>query len=251
MSVVRLEEMAYQAWPAARVVDLDGWRLRFMDGVTRRGNSVWPNALGREVDLKRHIDRAEAAYREVEQRCLFQLSPLAQPAGLDAALADRGYTIDAPVELCTASARSVVVALEQRDLPNTTVSDAPSDTWLELAGRQGRYREHMGTFEGLLSRLEGRSGFATTCIDGAPVATGLTVLDGSWAGIFAMATLPAARRRGAGRGVLLGLTRWALQQNAQQLYLQVEKANQTALRLYRHAGFVPRYEYHYRVGPRV
>ena len=44
--VRELEELAANAWPAGEVEELDGWRLRFNAGVTRRANSVWPNAAG-------------------------------------------------------------------------------------------------------------------------------------------------------------------------------------------------------------
>ena len=46
-SVLEIEEAAFHAWPADEVLELSGWRLRFMHGVTHRGNSVWPNGWGK------------------------------------------------------------------------------------------------------------------------------------------------------------------------------------------------------------
>ncbi len=41
--VRHIEGLALRAWPAAEQQSLDGWRLRFNAGVTRRANSVsWP-----------------------------------------------------------------------------------------------------------------------------------------------------------------------------------------------------------------
>jgi GNAT superfamily N-acetyltransferase len=46
-------------------------------------------------------------------------------------------------------------------------------------------------------------------VDGTPVAVGRAVAERGWAGVFGMATLPAARRRGAATAVLASLAAWA------------------------------------------
>ena len=79
--VQELEDIAFRAWPPAQVIDVDGWRLRLMDGVTRRGNSVWPNTTRGELLVEERIKAAEAEYSKLEQRCLFQVGPLAKPSG--------------------------------------------------------------------------------------------------------------------------------------------------------------------------
>ncbi len=38
--VRRLEELAFRGWPALESRDLDGWRLRFSNGYTKRANSI-------------------------------------------------------------------------------------------------------------------------------------------------------------------------------------------------------------------
>jgi len=65
--------------------------------------------------------------------------------------------------------------------------------------------------------------------------------------MFNMTTLPHARRRGAASAVLAALADWAISQGCPQMYLQVERDNTAALRLYRHAGFEELCTYHYRV----
>jgi N-acetylglutamate synthase len=47
-----------------------------------------------------------------------------------------------------------------------------------------------------------------------------------------MVTLPQARHRGAGRRVLAALARWAEARRADRMYLQLERDNLPALRLY-------------------
>ena len=55
-----IEETAARAWPAAEVELLDGWRLRYTEGVTRRvlivwGTSVAPNTFALGIDQDRDV----------------------------------------------------------------------------------------------------------------------------------------------------------------------------------------------------
>jgi GNAT superfamily N-acetyltransferase len=75
---------------------------------------------------------------------------------------------------------------------------------------------------------------------------GRAVADTGWAGVFGMATLPQARGRGAARAVLAALAGWAGTHRADRMYLQVERDNMPALRLYGRMGFHAVSGYHYR-----
>ena len=90
------------------------------------------------------------------------------------------------------------------------------------------------------------SAYASVSTPAGVVAVGRAVADTGWAGVFGMATLPAARGRGAGRQVLAALARWAADQRAERMYLQVEPDNRAAWRLYERAGFTELCRYHYR-----
>jgi GNAT superfamily N-acetyltransferase len=61
-----------------------------------------------------------------------------------------------------------------------------------------------------------------------------------------MATLPPARGQGAARRVLAALADWANTHEADRMYLQVERDNIPALRLYEQTGFSELCGYHYR-----
>ena len=54
-----LEELANRSWPAEEIVCIDGWHLRFGQGVTRRTNSVWPISDDGENSLDDKIDQIE------------------------------------------------------------------------------------------------------------------------------------------------------------------------------------------------
>jgi len=77
------------------------------------------------------------------------------------------------------------------------------------------------------------------------VAVGRAVADTGWAGVFGMATLPRARGTGAARDVLAALADWA-GAHTDSMYLQVERDNIPALRLYEGTGFREMCGFHYR-----
>jgi ribosomal protein S18 acetylase RimI-like enzyme len=244
-SILEIEEIAFHAWPAAEVVDLSGWRLRFMHGVTRRANSVWPNAWQGEMPLAERLEAVEAFARARGIAPSFQVTKAAKPGELDDELAARGYAIDAPVIV-----KTLELAARPRSAVNpeleATVFSSPHADWLGIAVSRSRYagaREH---FLGLLDRLGPRAGCALVRSGGVPVATGLGVTDGPWLGIFAMVTVPEARRQGAARAALRALASWGAERGAKKAYLQVERANDAARALYRAAGFSAAYDYHYR-----
>jgi ribosomal protein S18 acetylase RimI-like enzyme len=245
-----LEASAFAAWPAAETESLDGWRLRFMHGVSRRANSVWPGAVTGALPLDERVARAERWYGAHGLRTAFQLGPLSRPEGLDAALEARGYAIEAPVSIQVASARAVAAGAAAA---SARVGRVRTDDWFDISARRGRFAAVVDVYRGLLDRIGPAARYAVADVDGAPAAVGLGVLGGALGegcmGIFSMLTLPAGRRRGAAHAVLTALAARAVEEGVDRLYLQVERDNAPALALYRRASFQELYGYHYRVRP--
>jgi N-acetylglutamate synthase len=249
-----IEELAANAWPAAVVQVVDGWRLRFNWGVTSRANSVWPNEAGDGPGLDERIATAEDFYARRGLRPRFQMCPAAQPPGLDEALARRGYAGVAHTSVQVADIEAVVARAERppgslrprRSVQVDELDDVWFDTYAEGAGMAAHERAMR---RGILERIGPRAGYALARIDDEPVAVGLGVAERGWAGIFCMETLPAFRRQGAATAVLGALAQWGQAQGATRMYLQVMLNNPPALGLYRGAGFEPLYEYFYREGP--
>ena len=130
------------------------------------------------------------------------------------------------------------------------IDPSPSSGWWEtwqasLGGGAGR-REALAA---LFDRVTPQRAFVTVSIDRTHASVALGALDGRRLGIFNMATLPALRRRGAGRTGLTALAGWARERGAEVGYLQVELGNAPALELYRTAGFAPAYHYVYLTRP--
>jgi len=247
VDAMTLEEAAFRAWPAAEVTELDGWRLRATNGVTRRANSAWTLRATSNLSLDDRLSRVESFYARRGLPAYFQVAAFSEPAGLDEALASRGYEIDAPVSIRVVSLSQL--SFERLSIARNTQTDVENGyagDWIRLStdrGRFGAVREH---YQGILDRLRGRAGFAVAREGGTAIGIGMGVLDGEWVGIFNMLTVPERRRQGVASMVLLGLTQWAAARGALRAYLQVERASVPALALYASAGFEEAYGYHYR-----
>jgi ribosomal protein S18 acetylase RimI-like enzyme len=242
-----IEELAANAWPAAMMQVIDGWRLRFNWNVTRRANSVWPNGEGRYHDLDKKLAWVEAFYAGRGGPARYQICPAAQPADLDIILAERGYTSDARTAVQITSIDTLLSKTQSIPDYAITLAETYDETWFAAYCRA----EEVGVqaAEGrrnILGRIGPRVGYALLRIEGQPAGMGLAVMERGWVGIFSMATEPEFRRRGIATAVLRTLADWGAANGAQRLYLQVMANNDPAQALYGKLGFETLYHYHYR-----
>ncbi len=251
--LVRLEAIAFRAWPAASVTHHRGMLLRVTGGDSRRANSAAVFACDAGLEVEELAAAGEAFYGAHGQKALFQVGPTA-PAGLDGALASRGYAAESPVWVQTAMLAALVerarAASQRGSAVRTSLCSTPDAAWIEVEVSRGRYASIAGTFLEALSRLGPRAGFATAHVDGVAIAACLFVHDEDVLVLAAMRTLPEARRRGAARALVHAGAVWAAERGARIAMLQVDQGNDAAVPLYASEGFVTRYGYHYRVQPR-
>ncbi len=235
-----IEALAATAWPPVHCQDLGGWLLRFSDGVTRRANSVLPIETAGPMAVDQRIATAERYYRGHGLPVRFQVSTAAEPEDLDDVLADRGYAAEAPTDIQIAAAEGFAEA--PLDGLSIDYPNEPADDWVEV------YDSGFGRdVSAILERMpEGRV-FPVGRRGGEAVAIGLGCVDGGWLGIFGMQTRTELRGRGIGSAVLAGLVGWARERGAFGVYLQVERDNPGAKRLYERFGFRTVYGYHYRI----
>ncbi|WP_113699479.1 GNAT family N-acetyltransferase [Nonomuraea lactucae] len=226
--------LLHEAWPAYEQQPYDGWILRYAGGVTKRANSVLP--LGEPGDLGTAIGVAEDFYASRGQRCVFSMGPGTTPE-LDRELAGRGYELVDPTVLMVRSGGAPEPEHEVR------VEGHPWQAWLETWWAvDGRYGAGLDAAERICAGVP--AWYAAVEEDGVPLAVGRAVPQGDTLGIYCMATLPRARRRGLGRSVLRALLRGGGWGSA---YLCTTAPNETAQALYRAEGFEMTSGYHYRV----
>lgn len=241
----QLQERAARAVPAVAEENRDGCWLRHTDCTV----TWWAGAAlmhGREPvrDLARRIAVAEDFYAAHGALARFQVCP-ACPSDLDAALSRRRYVRCGAMSLQAATPTVIARHLSAPSL-RVEVKDHLDAEWFQLLmAAQSPDADPVPEWR-LLQRVDRPSAYATALVAGRPVAVGRAVADNGWVGVFGMATLPDARRRGAGSAVLAALADWADSQGSAHMYLQVTSDSTAALRLYARAGFEERCAYHYR-----
>jgi len=240
-----LLERAARATPAAVEDRGSGWWFRHTDGNAWWSGAVLAHDESDDGRLAERIAAAEHFYAERDAAVRFQVCP-GCPPDLDRILADRGYRWDAPISLQT---MDVAAPVEARPVPglDVRVGSGPAPGWLSVLATTGGPGTVVENETRLLNRVGLRSAYVTVFADDEPVAIGRAVADDGWTGVFGMATAPRARRRGAARLVITAIADWAREQDAPRLYLQVERSNTAACRLYAAAGFTEVGTYHYRV----
>jgi N-acetylglutamate synthase len=242
--IALIEELAANAVPPAVAQELDGWRLRFNWGVTRRANSVLAARHGPALGLEQKIAAAERFYWRRDALVRFQLCPASDPPGLDELLAERGYSASAATLVQTAP----VTALLAADPGAAEVAEQFDEVWLAayLEGEGEHNQRKIDARREMLQRVGPPAGFAAATSDGRLAAVAFGVVERGWLGIFSVATSPAYRGRGLARAALAALGRWGQGYGAYDAYLQVFSANAPAIRLYERLGFTTRYAYWYR-----
>jgi len=238
VSPLDLELISGRAWRAAEAATLGAWRLNAALGISGRINSCWP--LGDPgLDVHEAILAVERWYGARGLPPVFKLADGATwPEDLGLSLSARGYNPDTETILM---AGPVVGAAD----PEVAISQEPDAAFEAVfvgAGPGGDdARERLET----LARTPTPRGFGCIFRDGVPAAIGACATEAPWTGIFAMRTLPDYRRLGLARRLLAALLAMSREAGARTAWLQVEAANQGAIRLYEGMGFAPAYRYRY------
>ncbi len=265
-----LDRLAADAWPALEVVELNGWRLRAAEGVTKRANSALPLAADRLTGgvLDEQLTAVTGFYAERGLPARIQVrDPL-----LDQQLAARGWRIESPTLVLTGPVPGARPASSPAGSPPcggllvdtpgvltsgspqgraAAVAQVPDQAWLAcwwaVTGHGGE--RELDVARRCLAGIASPAGYASVRVEGDVVAVARGVVAEGWLGLFAMAVLPASRRQGHGRDLLGALGQWAATQGARAAYLQLWSGNDAGRALYTAAGFETAYGYRYRYGP--
>lgn len=238
----QLEEMGARTWPAGRVEPLGGWLLSFDRGVTRRANSVLPNAWDDVPPIDDRIADVENRYRQAGLAPCFKMTRAALPRGLDGDLHRRGYLAEGQSSVLTAK----LGAVEDRPSMPVDLEADQSPDWIACSWPGRPTNSDVDS----RCRIAGRTGqpkvFAMVRLDGRPAGAAMAAVVRGWGCITAVRTPPEFRRRGVARALIAALANWAGRQDARSLFLQVEDDNAAARCLYMSAGYHEAYRYHYR-----
>lgn len=247
-----LESAMDAAWPALDRHDAGGWTLRAAAGVTQRANSIWPRSEqygGGQCsdDLPGLLREARTWYRSRRLPVIFQVFDTTPASGLHELLDAQGFTRQSETLVMTRSAMDARIPTGAT--PAVELSTEPSAEWLrvwwEVDGRGGE--DSLAVAETI---LKGCPSVYALLRDGdrRPAAVGRLALPAgsSRGGLYCMATLPEARRRGLAAAILRALLQAGEEQGISGFWLLVTEANRAAQELYGKAGFREAGRYLYR-----
>lgn len=228
-TIVELELLCADAWPALVDERLGDWRLRAAGGFTGRANSALTTGdPGRPVPEALDATSAFAARHGIRAAAHVTLG-----SETERRIRDAGWR---PATDHPGGAESQVMTGPLPDgEPLGEVPDKPSRQWWELAvGEPTAAQRHVLGTGPLL-------GFGY--VEGAAVVRGC-VID-STLHISRLAVAPALRRQGVARRLLAALGGWARECGADRAVLQVATHNEAAIRLYEVLGFTEHHRYGY------
>jgi GNAT superfamily N-acetyltransferase len=239
----QFEELSNNAWPALHTMQYDGWILRFANGVTKRSNSVnllYPSTL----DPGRKIAYCERIYESQQIPPCFKITPVAQPAGIDQLLADRGYAIHSYISFQTMDIGEFPALSEANVKIEHELTPGWMDDFIRMNGFDPlRKKPYLGIMHQmnlpkcLISIHQGRHA----------IGVGLGVVEGRYLGLFDIVVDETHRNMGLGSLIVGHILRWGRKQGADLAYLQVLSDNSPALNLYKKRGFRESYRYWYRM----
>ena len=240
----RVEAVCFNAFPSLKQVILDGWLLRFSNGVSRRANSA--NPLRADcAGTAAAIEQIEALYRGQAQPTIFRVPSFA--AAIDDPLAARGYRSEGETCVLYGAMDGVAASAD----PGVELSSLPGTEWLAAMARlQSHAAAQRRVYRQIVQAIALPAAFAGLRIDGhlAALAYG-TVGDGLLC-YESVITDPGRRRQGLAWRIIASLAAWGRDQGAHGICLQVEATNAPGRALYDRFGLTTElYRYHYRRQP--
>lgn len=239
----RIEELSLNAWPALQNMNYDGWILRFSEGYTKRANSVQPIYPSSE-EVKEKIKICEEIYTPHALDVVFKITPDVYPKNLDELLAEKGYNKASPTSVQVFNLDSI----KEISPENIDYEPQVTEKWnTEFYRLSGKNTSTKSIHFRMLSNIFPNKFFVSMSLDGHIIACGLGVLESGFIGLFDIIVDKDYRNMGYGEKLLLSILQLGKNNGAKKAYLQVEKNNSPALRLYSKIGFEEIYEYWYRV----
>ncbi len=246
----KLQEILMNSWPAEHYYFLNGWVLRFTDGVTSRANSVFPiNYTGDINRLDRDIKFVEKAYQTYYLPAIFTIPEYFEPNGLDVKLLESGYhQVGCITHTMIASIQELRNELINDDFSYIFYSERVNKLSNFLAKYSKRHHHDQKVLEALTYRIIiPQKCFIVAEYEKKVVGTLMGILDPH--GFLYLADLlvdPDVRGQKIATSMFFKImNEWGIPNGVKTIWLQVEIENKEAMNLYKKLGFKKAYSYYY------
>ena len=238
------------SWPAQHYYFLNGWVLRFTEGITSRANSVFPiNYTGDLINLDRDIKFVEKAYQTYNLPAIFTIPEYFEPNGLDVKLLEHGYH--------QAGCTTHTLIASNQELRNEIINDEFSYSFYservnEISTFLAKYSRRNQHAQNVLEALSYRIIIPQKCFIVAEyetkvVGTLMGILDPH--GFLYIADLlvdPDVQQQKIATSMFFKIiNEWGIPNGVKTIWLQVEIENKEAMDLYKKLGFKKVYSYYY------
>jgi ribosomal protein S18 acetylase RimI-like enzyme len=248
--IKRFQEILMNSWPALHYYFLNGWILRFTNGVTSRANSVIPlNYTGNLDTLDQDIEFVHKAYSTYNLPAIFTIPEYSEPINLEIKLYEHGYQQSGCVTY------SMITPVQQ--LKNEEINK--KFTYLILTERVNKYSNFLANFshrnleaqkvlDALSNRITIPQKRFIIAEYGNKVVGALTGILEPHGFLYIVDVLvhPDFRRLKIATSMFFSIiNQWSLPNGIKTVWLQVETENLGAMNLYSKLGFKKAYSYYY------
>lgn len=242
MDIRSIEYMLMRSWPALKQEVYDGWIIRTANGYTKRANSISPYYES-FFDLDEKIEFCENYFMKKGLDTVFKLLQDENCLEVDELLEKRGYVKESLVSVMKAPLADI-----NFKLGDLLIDSEFSEYWFEFFVRERELGvQDAHTLREILKKNDHKNFYVFKKVDERIVAGGLGVIEEDKLGIYNIFVCPSVRGRGYGKEVLKRIMVEGRRRNVEWAYLQVEKENKNAIKLYEKLGFEEIYTYWYRV----
>ncbi|MCG3217329.1 MAG: GNAT family N-acetyltransferase [Candidatus Heimdallarchaeota archaeon] len=240
-----LQEISILTWPPKISLNLNGWKIRISEGITKRANSVSPVDYTGE-NLNDDILTVENYYRVNKLPSIFQLHDTFEPPSLQDKLLSLNYEIIDETIVMMANIDEINLPYQNKKYEFHLLENELNKWLKELQIINQADKLQIDGRREIISRIaQPNVGYFIARDNGKTVAVGLAVLQENYMVIYSMFTHLDYRRKGIAQTLLANMIEWGEVNLVDRVFLQVESENRLARNLYKKVGFKEKHRYRY------